>query len=114
MPRVREFLSERLHLELHDGKLTVSPVWHGVEFLGAWVKPHRIFASRSSVGRIGRKLDALASSSVDEWESPLNSYCGLLGHWQNYSIRRRLLAGREEFGQWGMFDTEVRHWYGLG
>ena len=111
VPRVREFLRERLHLELHDGKLTIASVWHGVEFLGQWLKPHRIFASRGSVGRIGRKLDALASSSADEWESPLNSYCGLLGHWQNYSIRRRLLAEREEFGQWGMFDLAVRHWF---
>lgn len=114
VPRVRVFLRDRLHLELHDGKLTLSPMWHGVEFFGAWVKPHRIFASRSSVGRIRRKIEVLAETSSDEWESPLNSYCGLLGHWQNYNLRRSLLAERKGFGRCGMFDAGVRHWYGVG
>lgn len=42
VPKVKVFLKEHLGLDFHDGKLTVTSVWHGVEFLGAWLKPHRI------------------------------------------------------------------------
>lgn len=110
VPQVRAFLEERLHLELHDGKLSLSSAWHGVEFLGQWVKPHRIFASRRSVGRIRRKLDTLAFAGPDRWHASLNSYCGLLAHWQNYTLRRRLLAEREEFRRHGVFDRGVRRY----
>ena len=56
VPQVDALLRGRLGLELHEGKTTLSSVWHGVEFLGHWLKPHRIYASRTSVRRIGRKL----------------------------------------------------------
>ena len=117
-----------LHLELHDGKLAIASVWHGVEFLGQWVKPHRIYASRRSVGRIGHKLDQLeadcrsataaAGSGVPircngRLEATLNSYCGLLSHWQNYNNRAALLASRDTFAAHGLFDLSLRHWRGL-
>lgn len=111
VPHVRCVLRERLGLDLHEGKLLVASVWHGVEFLGAWVKPHRIYMSRGSVGRICRKLEALAAGPPERWEASLNSYCGLLGHWQNYRLRRRLLTGSEEFMKQGLFDGAVRHYF---
>lgn len=99
-----------LGLELHEGKLLVASAWHGVEFLGAWVKPHRIYMSRNSVGRIRRKLRLLAAVPPDRWAAPLNSYCGLLGHWQNYRLRSRLLMHGADFGRHGVFDMAVRHY----
>ena len=124
---VRAFLRERLHLELHDGKLAIASVWHGVEFLGQWVKPHRIYASRRSVGRIGHKLDQLEADCRSataagcgaqircngRLEATLNSYCGLLSHWQNYNNRAALLASRDTFAAHGLFDLSLRHWRGL-
>ena len=76
----------------------------------AWLKPYRIYASRSSVGRIRRKLRALAAGNPDSWEAPLNSYCGLLSHWNNYSHRSELLLTKETFGKYGMFDLPLRHY----
>lgn len=38
-------------------------------------------------------------------------WCGLLGHWQNYRLRRRLLTGSEEFMKQGLFDGAVRHYF---
>lgn len=111
VPKVKALLSERLGLVFHDGKLAVTSVWHGVEFLGAWLKPHRIYASRNCVGRIGRKLDVLALEQPQEWHAALNSYCGLLSHWNNYNIRRKLLIEHHRFTQRGMFDYGLRHYY---
>ena len=95
-----------LGLEFHDGKLQLSSAWHGTEFLGTWLKPHRIYASRSTVGRMRSKLHVLAHSDRSKWYASLNSYCGVLSHWNNYRLRRRLLEAEPDFMRYGMFNME--------
>ena len=107
--KVQSFLLDRLGLVFHDGKMQLTSVWHGVEFLGAWLKPHRVYASRNAVGRIGRKLDVLEKESPEKWYAALNSYCGLLSHWNNYNVRQMMLRKRHQFTRWGMFDYGLRH-----
>lgn len=111
IPNVRKMLKERLHLDLHEGKVIISSVWHGVEFLGAWLKPCRIYMSRNCVGRISTKMSNLASADTCNWYSSLNSYCGLLSHGNNYTLRRKLLLCNDEFGRYGVFDLKLRHYY---
>lgn len=108
VPKVKTFLFERLGLDFHEGKLKVTSVWHGVEFLGAWLKPHRIYVSRNCVRRITRKLYVLALEPPDKWYAALNSYCGLLSHGNNFNVRRELLLERHQFVRWGMFDYGLR------
>ena len=112
VPHVRLFLNDELGLSFHDGKLQVSSVWRGVEFLGAWLKPHRIYASRTTVGRVSRKLRTLAGSDRSAWFDSLNSYCGVLSHWNNYLLRRRLLTSEPAFTQYGMFNMGYTKWNG--
>lgn len=111
VPKVKMFLSERLGLAFHEGKRRVTSVWHGVEFLGAWLKPHRIYISRNCVGRMSKKLDALSMESHEKWEAPLNSFCGILSHWNNYGLRRKLLTIDKGFEHYGLFDFEVKHFF---
>ena len=111
VPKGQALLSERLRLAFHYGKLKMTSVWHGVEFLGAWLKPHRIYVSRNCVGRIGRKLDALALEQPPKWYAPLNSYCGLLSHWNNYRLQHALLVKQHDFKQYGFFDHKLRRFY---
>ena len=111
VPKVKAFLSERLGLGFHDGKLQLTSIWHGVEFLGAWLKPFRVYVSRNCVGRINRKLDMLASKQPEKWYASLNSYCGLLSHWNNFNVRQILLLKRHHFTRYGMFDFCLRHYY---
>ena len=42
----------------------------------------------------------------------LNSYCGVLSHWNNFNIRQVMLLKRHHFTQWGMFDYGLWHYYG--
>ncbi len=111
VPEVRSMLKERLGLDFHDGKLLLSSVWHGVEFLGAWLKPNRIYVSRNSSGRIGKKLELLSTFDSSMWNASLNSYCGLLSHWNNFNYRRELLSGEEAFMRHGIYDLEYRHYF---
>ena len=111
VPKVTEFLWNCLGLEFHDGKLRLTSVWHGAEFLGSWVKPHRIYVSRNCVGRIDKKLDTLVSITPQKWPAALNSYCGIMSHWNNYNIRKDLLTQRHDFTSIGMFNHDIRQYY---
>ena len=109
--KVKALLAQRLRLAFHDGKLKLTSVWQGVEFLGAWLKPHRIYVSRNCMGRISKKLDVLEKVSHEKWYAALNSYCGLLSHWSNFNVRQTMLLQRHHFTRWGMFDYGLRHFY---
>lgn len=113
VPKVQSMLKDRLGLDFHEGKLQLASAWHGAEFLGAWLKPHRICVSRNSIGRIGKKVGLLALKEPEAWHAPLNSYCGLLSHWNNYNHRRALL-GTEPFGRYGVFDLSMRRYHVVG
>lgn len=113
VPKVREFLASALGLAFHDGKMQVTSVWHGAEFLGAWLKPHMIYASRDTVVRMMRKLCILARSIREKWYASLNSYCGVLSHWNNFKLRRLLLNENPEFGEYGMFTMDYKKYHAV-
>ncbi|MBQ7424485.1 MAG: RNA-directed DNA polymerase [Prevotella sp.] len=104
VPEVSDFLNAELGLAFHYGKLCVSSAWHGTEFLGAWLKPRRIYASRATIGRMQSKLHLLALAERTTWYASLNSYCGVMSHWNNYRLRRRLLTAEPGFMHYGMFN----------
>ena len=110
VPSVRVFLTT-LGLSFHDGKLSVTSAHHGVEFLGAWLKPHRVYATRGTVGRMLSKLRLLAESDRSRWSASLNSFCGVLSHGANYRLRRRLMLAVPAFAKYGVFDMEYRRFF---
>ncbi len=110
VPSVRAHLAG-LGLLFHDGKLSVTTAQHGVEFLGAWLKPHRVYATRGTVGRMRAKLRVLAASDRTKWEASLNSFCGVLSHGANYRLRRRLMLSEPAFTKYGVFDMEYKRYF---
>lgn len=112
VPSVRRFLTT-LGLAFHDGKLCVTTARHGAEFLGAWLRPHRIYATRGTVGRMLSKLRLLAESDRSRWSASLTSFCGVLSHGANYRLRRRLMLAVPAFAKYGVFDMEYRRYFGL-
>ena len=83
---VKEMLLEQLDLEINDGKTKIVSVWHGVEFLGAYVKPYRQYASRQMVVRMREKLRHLPQYDVQHIKASLQSYEGLLSHGRNFFL----------------------------
>ena len=41
--QVERFLSERLFLKLHPGKVYLQPAKYGVPFVGAWIKRDHVY-----------------------------------------------------------------------
>lgn len=106
--RARIFLRDHLGLECHMGKLKILSAWQGVEFLGAFVKPHRAYVSRSTLGRLSAKVRALHSVETQEpahLQASLNSFCGVLSHWSNYRVRKRLFGEKCPFSCHGLFSA---------
>ena len=110
VPSVRACLAG-LGLLFHDGKLSVTTAHHGAEFLGAWLKPHRVYATRGTVGRMRAKLRVLVASDRTKWEASLNSFCGVLSHGANYRLRRRLMLSEPAFTKYGVFNMEYKRYF---
>ena len=86
---VKQFLQDELDLALHDGKMQVIPIQYGVPFLGMYVKPRRLTASRASLKRMRRKKRVL-SYQLQNVQIPLlrvanavASFRGMLSHGYN-------------------------------
>lgn len=112
VPKVTAFLSNHLDLKIHEGKTLIQPVKKGVEYLGAFLLPYRTYTSRATLERMDAKLYALETEGhTVHVGNALNSYCGVLSHWNNFNVRKMMLLKRHQFTRWGMFDYEVRHFY---
>lgn len=94
IPDVDRFLRSELGLELHKGKLEVSEVHRGVEFLGAYIKPWRTYISNHSLRRMEKKIAAFDYSRPWLVARSVNSYLGIMKHSSSYRLRRRLFMTR--------------------
>lgn len=100
--RIRDFLKSRLYLTLHPKKVYLQPIEHGVNFIGAYVLPHRKYISKR-IQRNYRNAMLFDFDSVHVREK-LISYLGLSEHFdstrflQKYYIERSLLQERFRLG----------------
>ena len=106
VPQVRTFLRDTLHLELHMGKLAIADARHGVEFLGAFIKPNRIYVANKTLARTRRGLDSLDTTDREAVYRSVNSYLGMLVHYDSYNIRCSLFL-RDRFLSVSTFDKGV-------
>lgn len=103
VPQIRRFLRAELGLELHMGKLGISEVHRGVEFLGAYIKPWRTYISNHSLRRIERKVAELDFTKPWKVARSVNSYLGIFRHTASHNIAR-LLFIRTQFLMMGVFS----------
>ena len=82
LPKMGDFLSEELKLDLHPNKIFIKTINSGVDFLG-WVHfpNHRVL--RTATKR--RMITKLSESNKPE---TLNSYLGLLKHGNTNKIKQ--------------------------
>ncbi|PKL30877.1 hypothetical protein CVV43_05055 [Candidatus Saccharibacteria bacterium HGW-Saccharibacteria-1] len=101
---IREYLADSLSLKLHPKKIYLQHYSKGVNFLGAYIKPHRILAGkrmrRNFYSRVyeemfvlgGMDLAAENRKEIDmgivKFRQLANSYLGILGQFDSYVIRK--------------------------
>ena len=100
---ISKFMESELGLKIHSYKTRIFDVRHGVEFLGAYIRPFRIYISSSSLSRTKRRILSLYKSS-DNIEPSVNSYLGVFSHYDSYCIRRVLFGYNSKLNTVGCFD----------
>lgn len=107
VPKVDGFLRDVLGLELHKGKLEISEVHRGVEFLGAYLLPWRTYVSNHSLQRMKKKIAAFDYSKPWVVVRSINSYLGILQHTSSYNLSRRLFMKKRMLSV-VTFDADMR------
>lgn len=92
IPVISQFLQEQLELYVNPDKIRICNAKWGVDFLGAYIKPFRTYVSTNSLRRIKRNLKLLPNSNVEKIHSSINSYLGVLSHYNSYYLRRILFG----------------------
>lgn len=95
VPEIRRFLKAELGLDLHMGKLEISEVHHGVEFLGSFIKPYRTYISHHALERMKRKIADFDFSRPWKVIRSVNSYLGIFRHTSSFKLSRKLLMTKE-------------------
>lgn len=85
------YLRDTLHLSTNKGKTQICDVRYGVEFLGAFIKPYRTYISNQSMRRIRQQLPHLRNKRPEEVFNTVNSFLGILSHYDSYHMRRELV-----------------------
>ncbi len=99
VPRIKEFLSENAQLTLHPKKIHLQECRKGIPFLGAVIKPYRIYIGNRIKGSFFKKIQyweiqcRKASFCLKEkvrCQSCLNSYLGLMKHFNTFRLQKKM------------------------
>jgi len=83
LPKIEDFLNNKLHLKLHENKIYIKTYASGVDFLG-WVH----FPYYRQIRTITKRKIIREFKGYLKLET-INSYRGLLGHGNTYKIKKK-------------------------
>lgn len=97
---IRTFLKVELSLDIHPKKIYLQHYTKGVPFLGTFIKPDRIYIGKRTKGNFYRaildqnEVTEKAEPTIEEqvkFQSVMNSYLGIMKHFDTYRLRKKLL-----------------------
>ena len=99
LTKAKEFLWEDARLEIHPNKIYLQHYTKGVGFIGAFIKPRRIYISDRTKGnfyemiRIQNKIveNEPTHEQIKDFVAKMNSYLGLTRHYATYNLRRKMV-----------------------
>jgi retron-type reverse transcriptase len=110
LARIKTFLTEDLELTLHPKKIYLQKVEKGVPYLGVFIRPGRIYCGNrmkagfyDSIVKYNKllKSQGISDDLIENFISSLNSYLGMMSHYDTYKIRRKLLSKNLAPYWWG-------------
>lgn len=88
LTEIKYFLRDELKLVLHPRKIYLQSVQKGVAFIGAYIKPNRIYVNHRIIK--GCKRIFKNYKNVKQYIQQINSYLGMLKHFNTKKIRWKL------------------------
>lgn len=101
--QIKEFLKTELKLTLHPKKQQIQTTWHGIPFVGYFIKPGGAQVRRNVVKTLKNKLFyAQKLKNLPQIITSLNSYYGHFIHANSYRLRKHLFKQHlsQEFHQY--------------
>ena len=103
IPKVRAFLWDELQLELHPRKIYLQHYSKGVQYLGAYLKPHRAYVSPRVKNNFYQAIqkwnqfiqengNKIGGKDLKKFIASMNSFLGVLKHHDTYKLRKKLLG----------------------
>lgn len=103
--KISHFLDNELGLKIHPYKTRIFNAYHGVEFLGAYIKPFRTYISSSSLRRIRKKLVDCKIEDKKHLQSSINSFLGVFSHYDSYCLRKVIFENNIRLKSVGKFNS---------
>ena len=98
IPMMKEHLMEKLYLELHPNKIYLQHFSKGVKYLGAVLKPYRLYIANRTKGNFFEAIEKQNKIARDhkpsreeqeKFLSSMNSYLGIMKHYKTCHIRKQ-------------------------
>ncbi len=111
MEQLRVYLKDRMGIKLHPRKIYLQPAKRGAPFLGAVIKPHRIYPARRTASNFKK---AMAKGERFYKDHPLrlvqviNSYLGFLIHSKSFGLRKRVVEKNKWVFKYGWVDVRYK------
>ncbi len=111
IPTLAQFLHEELQLDLHPRKIHLQHYAKGVNFLGVTIKPNRIYIGKRTKGNFYDAITQHNNKTREKKPSKeeqaaflcsVNSYLGLMKHYNTYRLRRRMLRTHLSIWWWNL------------
>ena len=103
--QIASFLLRDLKLEVNTSKTQIFDARYGVEYLGAFIKPFRTYPSATSVRRMMKKMRGIHSRATSV-QPVVNSYLGMMSHYDCYKLRRVLFGYKMDLNRYGTFSRD--------
>jgi retron-type reverse transcriptase len=100
IPKIRSYLRQSLMLQLHPKKIYLQHYTKGVAFLGAVIKPCRIYIASRSKGNFFcavQRYNSLISANepspeiINRFLASMNSYLGIFRHYKTHILVETML-----------------------
>ena len=100
IPVIRRYLASTMEVKLHSKKIYLQHFRKGVQYLGAVIKPHRIYVVSRIKGNCYAAIDRYNQivrdhkpnqEEIESFISSMNSYLGIIQHFKSYSLRKIML-----------------------
>lgn len=96
-----------LNMSLHPNKIKIITSDVGFEFIGAYIKPHRIYVTKRTVSKFSERMHELQDADIGEWYPTLNSYLGYLSQFKSYRIRWKIIRHFKFVHKYGYFNVDL-------
>jgi retron-type reverse transcriptase len=113
IPVIKNFLSERLQIGLHPDKIYMQHYSKGVKYLGALIKPRRIYIANRTKGNFHQRMETWnmiiraekkpIKEEQDGFLNSMNSYLGIMKHYRTYKLRKKMLKENLSAYFWNYF-----------